>query len=146
MMFRLSRPHLQLLTGAEAPYARVDIREADFWSFHHHSSFFDVRGVFDDLADSDQSSSLATTFCKHEPGKKYRAYEEKACEVVPAHLSSFHLQEAWGLRRSRCSSGSRGPFQRLILLLQKATRLTTGNDCRSFVSLAHKRVGYARSL
>ena len=55
--------------------ARVDIRAAGFWGCRHHRSFFDVR-VFNDLADSNQSSSLAATFRKHE-GVKRRAYEER---------------------------------------------------------------------
>ena len=59
--------------------ARVDIRAAGFWGCRHHRSFFNVR-VFNDLADSNQSSSLAATFRKHE-GVKRRAYEERVREV-----------------------------------------------------------------
>ena len=59
--------------------ARVDIRAASFWGCRHHRSFFDVR-VFSVLAESNQSTSLAATFRKHE-GEKRNAYEERVQEV-----------------------------------------------------------------
>ena len=58
---------------------RVDIRAAGFWDCHHYGSFFDVR-VFNAFAESNQSTSLATTFHKHE-GEKRCAYEESVWEV-----------------------------------------------------------------
>ena len=39
---------------------QVDIRAAGFWGCHHHRSFFDVH-VFNAFAESNQSTSLATT-------------------------------------------------------------------------------------
>ena len=59
--------------------ARVDIRAAGFWDCRHHRSFFDVR-VFIAFAESNQYTSLAATFRKHE-GEKRRAYEERVREV-----------------------------------------------------------------
>ena len=66
-------PHLQPLTGEILHYksavhaddARVDIRAAGFWCCRYHRSFFDVR-VFNVFAESNQSTSLAATFRKHE--------------------------------------------------------------------------------
>ena len=97
-------PHLQPLTGEVLHYrtavleddARVDIRAAGFWGCRHHRSFFDVR-VFNDLADSNQSSSLAATFCKHE-GVKRRAYEERVREVERGSLTPpvFSFSEGMG--------------------------------------------------
>ena len=68
-----TEPHLQPLTGEILRYktavheddARVDIRAAGFWGCRHHRSFFDVR-VFNAFAESNQSTSLAATFRKHE--------------------------------------------------------------------------------
>ena len=82
-----TEPHLQPLTGEILRYktavheddARVDIRAAGFWGCRHHRSFFDVR-VFNAFAESNQSTSLAATFRKHE-GEKRRAYEERVREV-----------------------------------------------------------------
>ena len=59
--------------------ARVDIGAVGFWGCRHQDSFFDVH-VFNVFAESNQSTSLAATFHKHE-GEKRRAYEERVREV-----------------------------------------------------------------
>ena len=66
-------PHLQTLIGEILHYksavhaddARIDIRAAGFWGCRHHCSFFDVL-IFNVFVESNQSTSLAATFCKHE--------------------------------------------------------------------------------
>ena len=76
----LVEPHLQPLTGEALHYrsavveddGRVDIQAAGFWGYRHHRS-----SLMSALADSNQSSSLATTFHKNE-GRKCCAYEESA--------------------------------------------------------------------
>ena len=72
-----TEPYLQPLTGEIPCYrtavheddVRVDIRAAGFWGCRHHRFFFDVR-VFNAFAESNQSTSLATTFHKHEGEKR----------------------------------------------------------------------------
>ena len=89
-------PHLQPLTGEFLRYksavleddTRVDIRTTSFWGCHHYRSFFDVR-VFNAFAESNQSSSLLTTFCQHE-GEKRRTYERAVL-----HLLCSPLLGAW---------------------------------------------------
>jgi len=71
-------PYLQPLNSEPLRYkstvheddARVDIRAAGFCSCYHHHSFFDVP-VFNAFAESNQSSSPAAIFRRHE-GKKCR--------------------------------------------------------------------------
>ena len=99
-------PHLQPLTGEVLHYrtavleddARVDIRAAGFWGCRHHRSFFDV-GVFNDLADSNQSSSLAATFRKHE-GVKRRAYEERVREVERGSFTPLVFSSSGGMGKA----------------------------------------------
>ena len=99
-------PHLQPLTGEVLHYrtamleddARVDIRAAGFWGCRYHRSFFDVC-VFNDLADSNQSSSLAATFCKHE-GVKRRAYEERVREVERGSFTPLVLSSSGGMGKA----------------------------------------------
>jgi len=55
--------------------------------------FFDVR-VFNAFAESNQSSSLAAIFRRHE-GEKHRAYEEKWKGAV-SHLLCSPLLGTWG--------------------------------------------------
>ena len=68
---------------------------AGFWGCRHHRSFFDVR-VFNDLADSNQSSSLAATFRKHE-GVKRRAYEERVREVERGSFTPLVFSSSGGM-------------------------------------------------
>ena len=70
---------LRYKTAVHEDDATVDIRAAGFWGCCHHCSFFDVH-VFNAFAESNQSTSLAATFCKHE-GEKRRAYKEHVWEV-----------------------------------------------------------------
>ena len=99
------RPCLQPLTGEVLHYrtavleddARVDIRAAGFWGCHHRS-FFDIR-VFNDLADSNQSSSLAAAFCKHESVKRH-AYEERVCEVERGSFTPLVFSSLGGMGKA----------------------------------------------
>jgi len=80
-------PHLQPLSGKVLHYrstvveddTTVDIRASGFWRCSHHKAFFDVR-VFNCFAETNCSSALAATFCRHE-GKKHCAYEERVSKV-----------------------------------------------------------------
>ena len=78
--------------------ARVDIRAAGFWGCHHHRSFFDVR-VFNAFAESNQSTSLAATFPKHE-GEKHRAYEERVREVERGSFTPLVFSSLGGMGKA----------------------------------------------
>ena len=99
-------PHLQPLTGEILRYksavhaddARVDIRAAGFWGCRHHRSFFDVR-VFNVFAESNQSTSLAATFRKHE-GEKRRAYEERVREVERGSFTPLVFSSSGGMGKA----------------------------------------------
>ena len=101
-----TEPHLQPLTGEILRYktavheddARVDIRAAGFWSCRHHRSFFDVC-VFNAFAESNQSTSLAATFCKHE-GEKCRAYEERVREVERGSFTPLVFSSLGGMGKA----------------------------------------------
>ena len=104
-MFQIE-PHLQPLTGeilcyksaVHADDARVDIRAAGFWGCRHHRSFFDVR-VFNVFAESNQSTSLAATFRKHE-GEKRRAYEERVREVERGSFTPLVFSSSGGMGKA----------------------------------------------
>ena len=101
-----TEPHLQPLTGEILRYktavheddARVDIRAAGFWGCRHHRSFFDVR-VFNAFAESNQSTSLAATFRKHE-GEKRRAYEERVREVERGSFTPLVFSSLGGMGKA----------------------------------------------
>ena len=101
-----TEPHLQPLTGEILRYktavheddARVDIRAAGFWGCRHHRSFFDVR-VFNAFAESNQSTSLAATFRKHE-GEKRRAYEERVWEVERGSFTPLVFSSLGGMGKA----------------------------------------------
>ena len=78
--------------------ARVDIRAAGFWGCRHHRSFFDVR-VFNVFAESNQSTSLAATFRKHE-GEKRRAYEERVREVERGSFTPLVFSSSGGMGKA----------------------------------------------
>ena len=104
--FVIIEPHLQPLTGeilcykfvVHADDARVDIRAAGFWSCHHHHSFFDVC-VFNVFAKSNQSTSLAATFRKHE-GEKHRTYGEHVQEVEKGSLTHQFFSSSGGMGKA----------------------------------------------
>ena len=101
-----TEPHLQPLTGEILRFktavheddARVDIRAAGFWGCRHHRSFFDVR-VFNAFAESNQSTSLAATFRKHE-GEKRRAYEERVREVERGSFTPLVFSSLGGMGKA----------------------------------------------
>ena len=102
-----TEPHLQPLTGEILRYktamheddARVDIRAAGwFWDCHHHCSFFYVR-VFNAFAESNQSTSLAATFRRHE-GEKCRAYEEHVREVERGSFTPLVFSSLGGIGKA----------------------------------------------
>ena len=78
--------------------ARVDIRAAGFWGCRHHRSFFDVC-VFNVFAESNQSTSLAATFRKHE-GEKRRAYEEHVREVERGSFTPLVFSSSGGMGKA----------------------------------------------
>ena len=93
--------HLQPLTGKTAVHeddARVDIRAAAFWGCRHHRSFFDIR-VFNAFAESNQATSLAATFRRHE-GEKHRAYEERVREVERGSFTTLVFSSLGGMRKA----------------------------------------------
>ena len=108
-----TEPQLHPLSGETLHYRsaiqdddmRVDIRASGFWRCLHHHTFFDVR-IFNCFAALNRSSTLSTTFRKHELEKR-RAYEEWIREVEHGSFTPpppppppppplfFPLQVAW---------------------------------------------------
>lgn len=78
--------------------ARVDIRAAGCWGCCHNHSIFDVC-VFTDFAESNQSTSLATTFCKYE-GEKCCAYEECVQEVERGSFTPLVFSSSGGMGKA----------------------------------------------
>ena len=70
----------------------------NFWGCRHHRSFFDVR-VFNAFAESNQSTSLAATFRKHE-GEKRRAYEERVREVERGSFTPLVFSSLGGMGKA----------------------------------------------
>ena len=89
---------LRYKTAVHEDDARVDIRAAGFWGCRHHRSFFDVH-VFNAFAESNQSTSLAATFRKHE-GEKRRAYEERVREVERGSFTPLVFSSLGGMGKA----------------------------------------------
>ena len=89
---------LHYKTAVHKDHARVDIRAAGFWGCRHHRSFFDVR-VFNAFAESNQSTSLAATFHKHE-GEKCRAYEECVRKVERGSFTPLVFSSSGGMGKA----------------------------------------------
>jgi len=100
------QPQLHPLSGENLHYcsaiqdddARVDIRASGFWRCLHHHTFFDVR-VFNCLAASNSSSTLATVFRKHEL-EKCRAYEERIREVEHGSFTPLVFSTSGGMGKA----------------------------------------------
>ena len=75
--------------------ARVDMRAAGFYGCRHHRSFITVR-LFNVFAESNQSTSLAATFRKHE-GEKRRAYEERVWKVERDSFTPLVFSSSGGM-------------------------------------------------
>ena len=78
--------------------ARVDIRASGFWRCLHHLTFFDVR-VFNSFAASNRSTTLATTFRRHE-AEKHRAYEERIREVEHGSFTPLVFSSSGGMGKA----------------------------------------------
>ena len=76
----------------------LDYESLFFWGCRHHRSFFDVR-VFNAFAESNQSTSLAATFRKHE-GEKRHAYEERVREVERGSFTPLVFSSLGGMGKA----------------------------------------------
>jgi len=94
-LYPLSGENLRYCSAIQDDDARVDIRASGFWRCLHHHTVFDVR-IFNCLAASNSSSTLATVFRKHELEKRH-AYEERIWEVEHGSFTPlvFLPQVAW---------------------------------------------------
>ena len=77
-----------------------------FWGGRYDRTFVDVR-VFNQHADSNKTSSLSSTYLKHESEKR-RMYEQRVREVREHHLSLSYCQllEAWANKLLYSTNGS----------------------------------------
>ena len=83
-----------LATSNTQEGARLDIAANGFWGGRSERCFMDVR-VFNPLAPSNSSSSLSSTFKKHENIKR-RAYGQRIREVERASFTPIVLSAAGG--------------------------------------------------
>ena len=97
MMLRLNlffnHLRVKLLDKKTADDACVDICAAGFWGTRHQHAFFDIR-VFNSLAPSNRSSTLGSTYRKHEQEKR-RTYEERICEVEHGYFTPSGFFYFW---------------------------------------------------
>ena len=68
------------------------------WGCHHLCFFLDVC-IFNIVAESNQSTSLAAIFCKHE-GEKLHAYEEHVQEVERGSFTPLAFSSSEGMGKA----------------------------------------------
>ena len=84
-----------LATSNTQDSARLDVAVNGFWGGRSERCFIDVR-VFNPFAPSNSSSSLSSTFRKHEK-IKHRAYGQRVREVEHATFTPIVLAATGGL-------------------------------------------------
>ena len=84
-----------LATSNTQDLARLDVAVNGFWGGRSERCFIDVR-VFNPFAPSNSSSSLSSTFRKHEK-IKHRAYGQRVREVEHATFTTIVLAATGGL-------------------------------------------------
>ena len=96
-------PHLQPITGESMSHrtantddqSRLDIAASGFWGGRFKRAFFDVR-VFNPSAQSNQQTSLTSTYRCHELEKK-RQYEQRVREVEHSTFTPLVLSSTGGM-------------------------------------------------
>ena len=99
-------PHLQPITGESMSHrtantddqSRLDIAASGFWGGRFERAFFDVR-VFNPSAQSNQQTSLTSTYRRHELEKK-RQYEQRVREVEHSTFTPLVLSSTGGMGKS----------------------------------------------
>ena len=100
-----------------APGARLDVAADGVWGSWFERFFFDVR-VFNPLAKTNSSGSLADTYRRHEADKR-RQYEERVKDVEHATFIPLVFSTTGGMGKP-----ARGLYKRLALLLSERTGMT----------------------
>ncbi len=77
--------------------ARLDIAVNGFWGGRYETTFLDVR-IFNPYADSNRSTSLTTTYLKHE-NEKRRTYESRVREVEHASFTPLVMSATGGMAK-----------------------------------------------
>ena len=98
-----TEPHLQPLDGEvlhhrsanSGDQARLDVDMFGFWGGRFEKAFLDIR-VFNPSAKSNRSTTLKSTYCRHEQEKK-RQYEERIREVEHASFAPLVMSCTGGM-------------------------------------------------
>ncbi len=92
--------------------SRLDIAVCGFWGGRFERAFFDVR-VFNLSAQSNQQTSLTSTYRRHELEKK-RQYEQRVCEVEHSPFTPLVLSSTGGMGKAATTF-----FKRLSSMLSE---------------------------
>ena len=95
----LSGEQLLLLTANSNDHARLDVAATNFWSNNRQRSFFDIR-VFNPLASSNRTPSIASVYQKHEREKR-RGYDQRVREIENGSFSPLVFNTLGGWDRPR---------------------------------------------
>ena len=93
----LTGEHMHLRSANTEDGARLDVRARGFWGHSSQCAFFDVR-IFYPNAQSNMSTSLSSTYRKHEAEKK-RMYGQRVRDVENASFTPLVFSTTGGMSK-----------------------------------------------